>query len=50
MNVDKINLTLEDFNALVNEDGSKFNSTILDIFSKRTKNIEPSNLLNNYQR
>lgn len=50
MNVDKINLTLEDFNALVNDDGSKFNSTILDIFSKRTKNIEPSNLLNNYQR
>lgn len=50
MSVDKIDLTPEDFNALVNENGNKFNSTILEIFSKRADNVEPSNLLNNYQR
>ena len=47
MSVDKIDLTPEDFNALVNENGNKFNSTILEIFSKRADNVEPSNLLNN---
>ena len=50
MSVDKIDLTPENFNALVNENGNKFNSTILEIFSKRADNVEPSNLLNNYQR
>ena len=50
MSVDKIDLTPEDFNALVNENGNKFNSTILEIFSKRADKVEPSNLLNNYQR
>lgn len=50
MSIDTIKLTDDDFDALINESANKFNSTIIDIFNQRSKNITPSNLLNNYQK
>lgn len=50
MSIEKIKLTKNDFDALVNEEAKKFNSTMIDIFNLRSKNITPSNLLKNYER
>ncbi len=49
MGVQKVNLSDEDYQLLLHEGANIFNSTMLDIFEQRSKNINPSVLLNNYK-
>lgn len=49
MGIDKIELTPEDYNALTLGSANKFNSTIIEIFNQRSREISPATLLNNYQ-
>lgn len=49
MKIGKITLTDEDYEALIKDSSNKFNSTIMDIFSQRAKDISPSTILKNYQ-
>lgn len=49
MSIEKIELTLDDYQRLISDSSNKFNSTMLDIFDKRSRDVLPSNLLKNYQ-
>lgn len=49
MDIKKIELTSDAYESLITSSANKFNSTILDIFNQRAKDISPATLLNNYQ-
>lgn len=50
MNIQKIDLIEEDYNNLTDSSAKIFNSTMLNIFSERSKKVSCSNLINNYQK
>ena len=50
MSIQKIELTEDDYNKLVDSSAKVFNSTMLSIFSERSKKVFSSNLIKNYQK
>ncbi len=49
MSIKKIDLSSEDYRALISENANTFNSTMLEIFEQRAKKMCPSALLKNYK-
>lgn len=49
MQIEKIKLSSDDYEKLITSNSNIFNSTMLDIFYKRAKNVQPAFLLKNYQ-
>lgn len=49
MDIQKVDLSEEDYNKLIDSSAKTFNSTMLNIFSERSKKISCSNLIKNYQ-